>query len=70
MLDYHFVACRALCLRSGPNTISLLSKIYNTPRHMNGNQTVRALHIVFSLSEWVDCVLARFVVMIDSISTS
>lgn len=70
MLDDHFLARRALCLRRRPTITSVLSKIYNTPRHLNGNQTVRALHMDFSLSEWFDCVPARSVVMLDSISTT
>lgn len=68
MLDYHFVARRALCLRSGPHIISILHKIYNTPRHINWNQTVWALHRGFPLSGWFDLVPACSVVMLHNIS--
>jgi hypothetical protein len=70
MLDDHFVARGALGLRNGPHIISIVHKIDNTPRYMDGTQTVRALHIGFPLSEWVDCVPARSVVMLDNISTT
>jgi len=70
MLDYHFFARRTLCLRSGPNIISILRKIYNTPGHMNWNQTVWALHIGFPLSGRFHFVPACSVVMLNTISTT
>ena len=70
MLDYHFFARRALRLRNGPNIISILAEIYDTPHHMNWNQTVWALHVGFPLSGWFDFVPACSIAMLNTLSTT